>query len=682
MNYRRFPFTPKIIIPFAVLVAVLTLCMPRVGEFEYHYGKGTKWNYETLVAPFDFPILKTEQQLDAERGRLGNTFVPYYNFSETVAGELCGSVRSSLRGNELLAASLCAALDSLYERGVLPDTFDAVTADENLPAPGIVFVQRNKRAVKTPVSELYTLSQVKTLLPQMLQRVYHGAQVDSILAKSAALDQLKPNLTFDKQTTDQVRAESAEFISPTSGMFRAGDVIISSGEIVTSDIAQILDSYKAEFRSNVGYNGPSYLLWGGNFLLALLLPSLLVCLLWFSRPGLLGRINEYLFILTVFLISCIATFVFSRFPAGNMIYMMPYPVFALYYMAFYRKRLVLPVYTMCLLPILLFCQGGVHIFFMFLLSGFVAVCAFQRFNRGWQQFVTASMVFLAMLAAYTMFRLVGGSIRLFNIYDVLYMFLGSFFCVLAYPLVYLFEIIFSLVSASRLLELADTGNPLLRTLAEKAPGTFQHSLAVMNMCESAARSIDADVPLVRAASMYHDIGKIMNPQCFVENNNGGPDYHENLGCRESAIDIIHHVQDGLALAEKHNIPQVVRDFIACHHGTTTTGYFYTKYLNEGGDPSAVADFTYPGPLPVSKEQVILMLCDALEAASRTLKDFSAESVGSFVEKICSDKSRAGQFDSAGISMRELDTVKQTLKSYIVQVHHGRIAYPKRKNNSK
>lgn len=252
--------------------------------------------------------------------------------------------------------------------------------------------------------------------------------------------------------------------------------------------------------------------------------------------------------------------------------------------------------------------------------------------------------------------------------------------VAGYPLIYLFEKIFKLVSNSKLVDLSDTSNKLLRELADKAPGTFQHSLQVMNLADAAARAIDANVLLVRAGALYHDIGKIANPQCFTENATPGVNYHAELTLKESAQEIIRHVSDGLALAEKHGLPGVVRDFIKTHHGTTSTGYFYTKYLNDGGDPDDVADFFYDGEKPVTKEQVILMICDAVEAASRSLSDYSPEQISALVDRIIDGKASDGQLTNSIISLHELNVVREEVKTYLKQMYHSRISYPKRRGS--
>jgi len=351
---------------------------------------------------------------------------------------------------------------------------------------------------------------------------------------------------------------------------------------------------------------------------------------------------------------------------------------ALYLQAFFKRRIVFVVYFISLLPVLLFAPDGMELFIMYLVAGTIGIFVFERFNRGWLQFVTAFIVFVTMLSVWVAFRLIDG-VDSFHGYSVLIdMALGALLLVAAYPLIYLFEKIFRLVSTSKLVELGDTNNKLLRMLADKAPGTFQHSLQVMNIADAAARSIDANVPLVRAGALYHDIGKIANPQCFTENETSGVKYHAGLSPKESAQEIIRHVSDGLALAEKHGLPQVIREFIQTHHGTTYTGYFYNKFVNDGGAPDDIADFMYDGVKPTTKEQVILMLCDAVEAASRSLKDYSQDSVSALVDRIVEGKVEAGQLYDSDISLRELNILKEEIKSYLLQIYHSRVAYPKRK----
>ena len=334
-----------------------------------------------------------------------------------------------------------------------------------------------------------------------------------------------------------------------------------------------------------------------------------------------------------------------------------------------------------LLPLLIFCGNGMELFVMYLAAGTVTIETFGHFSKGWRQFLNAAIIFGVEILIFFAFRLIDVGSNSAWWMDVILIFIGSVATVALYPLIYLFEKVFNLVSVARLVELADTSNPLLQELAAKAPGTFQHSLQVMNMVDAVGRATDANVQLLRAAALYHDLGKMQNPMCFVENQSAHPEaakYHEGKSYKESAIDIIRHVDDGLAIAQENRIPNEIQAFIRTHHGTSPAGFFLNKYLNEGGDPADTAEFYYHGQKPTTKEEVILMVCDSIEAASRTLKDFSAESCDRFVEGIVAGKEKAGQLEDADITIHDLNLMKRMLKTYIQQIYHGRVSYPKRR----
>ena len=471
--------------------------------------------------------------------------------------------------------------------------------------------------------------------------------------------------------------ENIDNISPTQGVVRAGQEIVANGEVVTAEIEQLLDSYKAEYNVSIGNDAPSVYQWISNILIAFSLVLLLFLSIYYCNYSIFSQYNKYLYLILVFSIATIASCLVEM-TDPSLFYMIPFTLIALYLLAFFKTRMVFSVYLISLLPMLLIAPEGVELFFIFLVAGGVGILVFGFFNKGWLQFVTALIVFVVMVFVWGAFRLSEGPGGLNDYRIITKMALGAFMSVAGYPLIYLFEKIFKLVSNSKLVDLSDTSNKLLRDLADKAPGTFQHSLQVMNLADAVARAIDANVLLVRAGALYHDIGKIANPQCFTENETPGVRYHAELTPKESAQEIIRHVSDGLALAEKHGLPGIIRDFIRTHHGTTSTGYFYTKYLNDGGDPSDVADFFYDGEKPVTKEQVILMICDAVEAASRSLKEYSPENISALVDRIIDGKASDGQLTNSVISLHELNVVREEVKTYLQQMYHSRVSYPKRR----
>ena len=672
MDKVRLPRNFKVYIPLIILFALLTLLMPRTGKFNYDYKKGSPWMYETLIAQFDFPVLKTEAELQDEREAVGSGVIPYYRYSEDVRNECLRSAETvSLGKFDTLRTQIQEILSSIYSRGIISDLDDG---------PGdmfsVIYIQRDKRASKYPVSEIYKVSEARAELASGLRRTGIKCDVDSLCRYSGLYGMIVPNLVFDQQTTDLVHDEAVDYISPTSGIVNAGQLIVSHGEIVTAEIEQILDSYKAEYENSIGYSGPMFMLWGGNSLLALIMVVILFFTIYYTSPRLFTEFNRYCYLLVVFSLAAVTTFLVEKTGHDN-IYLVPFPLIALYLVAFFKTKVVYPVYVVSILPLLVFAHNGVELYVMYLLAGIVAIFSYGYFNKGWQQFLTAFFVFITLLITFITFHLIDGMRDFSGYRSVLYMGLGSLFSVAGYPLIYLFERIFMLVSNSRLVELSDTNNRLLRDLAHKAPGTFQHCLQVMNMADAAARAIDANVQLVRCGALYHDIGKTVNPLCFIENEPPGTNYHEGLTPLESAREIIKHVPDGLALADKAGLPDVVKDFILTHHGTTCTAYFYNKYLEAGGDPDKADEFYYKGKKPSTKEQSIVMLCDTIEAASRSLKDFSQQSVSDFVDRIFSVKQKDGQFEEADISLKELHILKNVIKDFLQQVHHARVVYPRR-----
>ena len=674
MENINFPKGFKVYLPLLVLFLLLVFMMPRDPKFYADYEKGSPWMYETLVTQFDFPVLKTAEQLQEEREKAGSSVVPYYKYDPNVHAVAEKDLSAmNLDAYPGLKDKLSESLASIYSKGVLS------TASENgqtrQSADGLIYVQRNRRAVKVPVSEVHT---VETAQAYLLEAVKGFAPNADSLYNALGLASLAvPSMQFDQQTTLLVHEENVDFISPTSGIVRTGHVIVSHGEIVTAEVEQLLDSYKAEYDQSMGYSGNPALQWTGNILIAFCLVLVLFLAIFYCNYSIFNQYNKYLYVLMVFALAATTSSLVAR-TDSSLFYLMPFTLISLYLLAFFSRRMVFSVYFISLLPMLIFAPNGMELFVMYLVAGTVGILVFGFFNRGWLQFVTALIVFAVLTLVWGAFRLIEGPSGLNDMHIVIDMFLGSLMSVAGYPLVFLFEKIFKLVSTTKLVELSDTSNKLLRELADKAPGTFQHSLQVMNLADAAARSIGANVPLIRAGALYHDIGKIANPQCFTENENPGVRYHEGLTLKESAQEIIHHVSDGLALAEKHHLPQVLRDFIISHHGTSNTGYFYNKYLNDGGDPDDVAEFFYDGNKPTTKEQVILMIADAVEAASRSMKEYSPENISKLVDKIIDGKAAAGQFTNADISLREIDTVKEVLKTYLQQMYHSRVAYPRRR----
>lgn len=681
MKLPRVSINYRVLIPLVVLFLVLTLIFPRTAKFSYDYRKGSPWSHETLLAQFDFPILKTDEQIREEKSRSKSVVIPYYRYRQDIVDNCRKAAEGiDMGGYSYLRPLIVASMDGIYSNGVVPD--EGVKLDGHSdPSGAVLYIQKDKRAGKKPVSEVFKESEAKNRLLSDIAAKYPRINADSVLRSAGIYDFIVPNLEYDPKTTELVRSESSNQVSTTQGFVSAGQLIVSEGEIVTAEIAQMLDSYKVEYENSMGYGGPRILFWLGNAFIAFALVLLFFLMIYFLNRRLFMDHRKFWYLIFIFIIASVLALIINKF-APRCLYMIPFTLTALYLEAFFKNKVIFPICCVSFLPLLVFAENGVVLFVMFLLASIVAVFTFRFFNQGWQQFIMSGIVFVSILVTYFGFRMID-MVNDDPYMAVLYMFIGSMLIVAGYPLIYLFERMFNLVSSSRLRELCDTNNKLLRELEHKAPGTFQHSLQVMNMCDAAARAIDANVLLVRAGALYHDIGKMKNPLCFIENESMSPKgvhYHEHLSPKESARAIIKHVSDGLELAAENRLPDVIQDFILTHHGTSNTSYFYNKYLNEGGDPNDVSDFFYKGRKPQTKEQIILMICDTLEAASRTLKDNSAATFSVFVENIVASKMKIGQFDQADISIKDLNTVKETLKAYLSQIYHERVVYPQRKNN--
>ena len=664
-------FRWKAVIPLVVSFAVLMVLVPRTAKWGYDYSKGQAWRYETLVAQFDFPLLKTTEQIAKEKADLSSTVIPYYKMSTEVVGESFRKIEGmSFADVPGLKSSLVRHLSDIYNKGIIPEIQDNVE---------LIYVQKGKRAEKVPVSEVYLLPQARIALLHGVSTDCPEVNVDSIIRSKSIYDLLAVNLVYDEQITALVHSQTQSMVSTTSGFVNAGTIIVNNGELITAEVAQMLDSYKAEYEQSYGYDKPLAAIWLGNALLVL---GILICLyfaIYFSNAMIFKDYNRYLYVVVVFTLIASVELILIKF-APQWIFIFPFSVAALYLQAFFRTRVIYPVYIATLLPLLLFAENGAAVFMMYLVSGVITLYVFKHFSKGAKQFIAASINFVCTAVLFSAF-VITGVINVDYLPTLGLICIGSILQVALHPFVYLLERSFNLVSSTRLQELSDTSNELLRQLEQKAPGTFQHSLQVMNLASAAARAINADEILIKAGALYHDIGKIKNPLCFVENESltsTDAKYHADITPLQSAQDIIKHVTDGVELAQAHKLPSVITDFIRTHHGTTCVSFFYDKYLKEGGDPELKKEFRYPGPTPTTKEQVILMLSDSIEAASRTLRDYSQESISALVDRIFAYKIEDGQLEQADITLKEIDTIKIVMQTYLGQMYHERIKYPKRK----
>ncbi len=677
--------TAKIILPLFGVLAALVLSEPRSAKWGYEFREGAPWKYETLIARFDFPILKTQEQMDAERGAGASVKVPYFRYSSDVVNRNLRNIDALVPDGAVdMKPLLSKTVRDIYEHGVTDDdSAPTKMADANGHLPQLIYIQKDKRATQYPAEEVYSLTTARAALLAAVKSEFTAVNADSVLSVNGVYGFIEANLQYDAQTTDLVHSQSEIHVSPTLGYINAGQLIVSEDEIVTPEIYQMLDSYKYEYEHNIGHAVSWFSRWGGNIAVSLCLVVLLFfCLLFTCHSVMRDSYNKYLYLVFIYTASVVIYLLVCQLNEYY-IFLLPLALIGLYMQSFFRLKSVFAVYLMTLVPLLVFTQSGTMFFLMSLAGGMTALYAFRRHGKGARQFLAALFIFIAEALVYGAFILFGTA-NFDHIRVLVMLFAGSMLTVAFYPVIYLFERIFGLISNARLAELADTSSPVLRMLEQKAPGTFQHSLQVSNLSCAAARAIGADEQLVRAGALYHDIGKTVNPQCFVENESlatraDTAKYHQELTSLQSAQDILRHVTDGEALAREKKLPQCIIDFITTHHGTSATMFFFNKYLREGGDPEMRDQFQYKGHKPRTKEQVLVMLSDSIEAASRTLGDYGREKLEKLVTGIIEGKRSDGQLDESTMTFAELKIVSEVFIDYLSQIYHERIVYPKRNN---
>ncbi|MBO7372296.1 MAG: HDIG domain-containing protein [Bacteroidales bacterium] len=674
MKIKSFLLKYKVVVTMVLLGAIMLIAFPPRGTFKYTYHTGGTWMYETLVAPFDFPILKTQEERLMEMEEKASEVLDYYEFESRVSDERIASLRQAASSaasadDKNFILTTVQQLQSIYDKGVVGAGVADGLSDK------VVFVKKGKRAVETAGAELYTVDEAYSELKDEISGRFGSQLTDSLFASLNIREYITSNLSYDEATTMQVHRNAVEYVSPTSGVVYAGQLIVSRGEIVTKEINQMLDSYKAEYLSHYGYNDSVLSSFISHLLFVVIMLWLLVCAIQLTDSIIFNYGRQLTFIATLVLLVFLAIIVMMNVRESIRM-IIPLAMYVIIAQSWLKPSTTYVTYIVALLPLLFMVDGGVELFFMNMIAGAVLVSASRFSRKTWSQFLSALLVFVFMFLVYAAFALASGN----GFYRIEIVCLLGYSVVLlaGYPLIFMFEKLFSYVSVSRLWELTDTSNPVLLEMSKKAPGTFQHSLQVASLAESACREIGGNPVLARVGGLYHDIGKIMNPLCFVENQTSDVDYHANLTAKQSAAAIIKHVDDGVTIAKKNQLPALIINFIESHHGTSLTGFFYNKYCNDGGDPADQVSFRYHGQHPFTKEQVVLMFADSIEAASRTLKSHDPESISKLVDSIIDSKIADGQIADAKITFREVAAVRESFKKFLQQIYHERIEYPKLK----
>ena len=662
---------------FVLTTALIVYLFPKSGKFKYNFEKGKPWQSETLQAPFTFAIKKTDAEITTEQNRIKDNAVYYFDRDTVIKSRVIGKyndlfeefIKSDSLSNSISKKIKLAGynvLDELYKYGVLTEQLNFSDDRE------VVILDDKNETTRTNFSKLIKQTDLVAVINKELKK--DNLEAFSNAMTSMFFDIVEPNLVYNKALTNQIIDEQLSNISYTRGIIEKETLIISKGEVVQGDKYQILKSLESEYESHVWTEFNYYwIILAYTVLVALALLMLLLFLRKYRLEIFENNTKVTFIFFNITLMVVLTTLVVNY--NSQFIYIVPIAVLPLVLKAFFDARLGLFAHVITVLLLGSIVPNSYEYMFLQIIAGIVTILTVSELYKRANLFISVGQITLIYIIAYFAFFVIHeGSIENLKWENFIWFILGGFATLFVQPLIYAYEKMFGLVSDVSLLELSDTNSKLLKELSNTAPGTFHHSLNVANLCEACANEIGANAMLVRVGALYHDIGKMKNPPYFTENQSTGINPHDDLSPVESAKIIVDHVIDGIETARKNNLPDRVIDFIRTHHGTLKVYYFYKKAMEKGNDVK-IEDFTYPGPKPFSKETAILMMCDSVEAASKSLKEPTSTKIDTFVENIINKQMEEEQFINANVTFKDIQSIKKVLKSKLANIYHLRIEYP-------
>lgn len=657
-----------------VVVLLLVYFLPRETKFGYEYEQGRPWRYNSLIATFDFPVYKTPDEVKAERDSALSQFQPFYTEDVQIAQRQIAAFETAWRAGRFgdVPAHCLNHVDKMlrgvYEAGMVPSADLSQMAKERTPGVRVV---EGTEAVTRPITELYSTRSA-------YEYIVYADTINfprELLARCNINEYLSPNLSIDSVKTSAVREDLLAAVSPASGMVQSGQRIIDRGEIISAEQYKILQSFE---RETVRRNDPSKGMWQvvtGQVIFVLCVIVAFVFYLRLFRREYLRSPHSILLLSSLIAIFPLITYAMVDQKFLN-VYMVPYAMVPIFVRIFMDSRTAFMTMVCSVILSSLALHSNYEFVIVQFMSGMTAIYALRDLTERSQLLRVALAVFVTSSAIMLGYDLSQG-IEFSHLDRSMYVYnaVNGVLLLFAYPLLYMIEKLFGFTSSVTLVELSNTNNSVLRRMSKVAQGTFVHSLQVANLAAEVADKIGAKPQLVRTGALYHDIGKMLNPAFFTENQTG-VNPHDELTEERSAQIIISHVTEGLKLADKYHLPKVIRDFISTHHGRSQVKYFYIQWKNkhQGEEPDAKL-FTYPGPNPFTREQAILMMCDAVEASSRSLKEFTEESIKELVNRIIDGQVQAGYFRECPITFRDIADAKRVLAESLKTIYHTRIAYP-------
>ena len=679
---------------FVIAIALIVFALPQERRFKFEFQRGKVWMHNDLVAPFDFPIYKTDAELIAERNAILNNFKPFFKLDTTNVSKVVTKYRFDFQktiegfenGKTISPRLLKRFEDSLryvYSIGILDPNEYAEYQSKMQNGITVIF---NNQAFDSSFEQVFMVNSAIERLTRAFRDIFSEAldlpNFQNFKQLSIA-SYVNPNLKYDPESTKQVREDMVVNLSATKGLIYSGERIISKGEVVNSDLYQILFSLKREYESRLNLIDDTRLLVLGQALVVTILFIVLFLFLYNFRREILDSDSKVLFILLLITSITVVSAMLLRHESVN-IYIVPFAIIPIFIRTFYDSRLALFIHLVTVFLVGFFVPNSFEFVFMHFVAGVIAIVSLAKVYRRGKLFLSVGFIFLTYSILYFGIVLIqeGTPMAMDPLY-IAWFAANALLLLASYQLIYVFEKTFGFLSDTTLMELGDTNQDLLRKLAEVAPGTFQHSLQVANLAESAVHQIGGNPLLVRTGALYHDIGKMNNPYYFTENQSPSFNPHDGLDYEESAELIIKHISDGVQIAKKKRLPEQIIDFIITHHGTSKVLYFYRLFRDRFPDAKEGLDaFCYPGPKPFSRETAVLMMADSVEAASRAMKDVNIENINNLVDTIIDHQQVDGQFNNSDITFKDITEIKEVFKKKLQNIYHARIEYPKETPSNK
>ena len=668
------------ILLFIVSCVVIIYFFPKSGKFKYSFENGRPWQSDNLYAPFDFAIKKTDKELDEEKTNIRLATKVFFNKDSLVLNKSLNllytkidnpsndSVINTLNKRELklIKSTGVTILYNIYSRGLLDENYDYKSNQI------VSLLINNKQVNSGYFSDFHKPEDLLTFINNeiiSLNVQEFKPQIVSIL-----FDLVESNISLNESLTKNSIEEALANVSPNRGIIEKETLIISKGEVVEGDKLKILESLKNEYETSSVSKTNYYLIISSYSLLVILTLLMIILFIRKFRKKIYLNLNQLsLVFFNVTLLVLITTFVVNI--ESSYVFVIPICILPLLLKAFFDSRIAFFVHSVTVMLLGFIVPNSYEFIFLNIIVGVITIISSDDLYKRANLFITVGQITVVYMISYFSFFVIHeGNIDNLEIFNFLLFILCGLLTLFVYPLIYIYEKVFNLVSDVSLLELSDTNSPLLKELSNKAPGTFHHSMNVANLAESSANEIGGNSMLARVGALYHDIGKMNNPSYFTENQVTGTNPHDKLSSLESVNIILDHVSKGVEIAKKNNLPNRIIDFIRTHHGTSVVHYFYENDLNLNLKPN-IEDYKYSGPKPFSKETALVMMCDSVEAATKSLENPDSEKINSFVETIIDKQIENNQFENCSITFKDIKTIKNVIKKKLANIYHIRVEYP-------